>query len=125
MSLPVKILVVDDEPDICYFLTDNFSRRGFTTSFANTIGEAEKKLEAEPPDILLLDNHLPDGKGVDLLGSIKTKYPDMKVVMITAHDSSSDRQKAYNNDIDFFLSKPFTMTGVNHVVDIILKEKQG
>lgn len=123
MSSAVKILIVDDEPDICYFLTDNFSRRGFATSFANTIRDAEEQLAANPPDILLLDNHLPDGKGVDMLGPIKLKYPSLKVVMITAHDSSADRQKAYNNEIDFFLSKPFTMTGVNHVVDIILGEK--
>jgi len=118
-----KILIVDDEPDICYFLSENFNRRGFTTSFAYSIAEAEKQLEKDTPSILLLDNHLPDGKGVDLLSTLKPRYPDLKVIMITAHDSSQDRLKAYDNEIDFFLSKPFTLTGVNHVVDIILNSQ--
>jgi len=123
MNAVPKILIVDDEPDICYFLSENFTRRGFVTSFAYSIAEAEKHLEKDTPSILLLDNHLPDGKGVDLLSTLKPKYPDMKVIMITAHDSSQDRLKAYDNDIDFFLSKPFTLTGVNHVVDIILNSQ--
>ncbi len=123
MTPAPKILIVDDEPDICYFLKENFSRRGFSTAFAYSITEAEKQLAIDTPAILLLDNHLPDGKGVDFLITLKPKYPDMKVIMITAHDSPQDRMKAYDNNIDFFLSKPFTLTGVNHAVDIILKDK--
>ncbi|MEO6613528.1 MAG: response regulator [Chitinophagaceae bacterium] len=123
MTPAPKILIVDDEPDICYFLSENFSRRGFSTAFAYSIAEAEKQLAIDTPAILLLDNHLPDGKGVDLLSTLKPRFPEMKVIMITAHDSSQDRLKAYDNDIDFFLSKPFTLTGVNHAVDIILKSQ--
>ena len=123
MSAVAKILIVDDEPDICWFLSKNFSRRGFTTAFAYSLTEGEQEIERLNPDILLLDNHLPDGKGLDYLGTIKTKYPHLKVIMITAHDSASDRQKAHNNNIDFFLSKPFTLTGVNHAVDILLADR--
>ena len=120
MSAVIKILIVDDEPDICYFLSRNLTKRGFNTTISHSLGEAEKQLQMTKPDILLLDNHLPDGKGIYLLPRIHSRYPDMKTIMITAHDSPQDRLKAYGNGIDYFLSKPFTITEVNQVVDLLL-----
>ncbi len=122
MPLLMNMLIVDDEPDICYFLSGNFKRRGFNAFFAHTLAEAEKQLELNSPDILLLDNYLPDGRGIDFLSKVKTDYPHLKIVMITAHDSPQDRLKAYGNGIDFFLSKPFTLTEVNQVVDLLVGE---
>jgi len=119
----VKILIVDDEEDICYFLSGNLSRRGFSTSFSHSLAEAEKQLETEQPSLLLLDNHLPDGKGVDFLVKIRSKYPELKTIMITAHDSPDDRLKAYRNGTNFFLSKPFTLSEVNQVVDLLLEQE--
>jgi DNA-binding NtrC family response regulator len=122
MTSAAKILIVDDEPDICYFLSINLKKRGFETSVSNSLAEAEKAIRDEPPAVLLLDNHLPDGMGVDFLNNVNALYPDMKVIMITAHDSPQDRSKAYNNGTSFFLSKPFTMAAVNQVVDLVLSD---
>jgi DNA-binding response OmpR family regulator len=123
MSAIIKILIVDDEPDICYFLSRTLTKRGFSTTFSHTLAEAEKQLQTSRPDILLLDNHLPDGKGVDFVNKINNKYPGLKIVMITAHDTPQDRSKAYNNGISFFLSKPFTTAEINQVVDLLLINK--
>ena len=121
-TVPVatKILIVDDETDICYFLKRNFSRRGFNASISGTLAEAEKQIETSTPNLLLLDNHLPDGKGVDFAGKISVKYPGIIIIMLTAHDSPQDRAKAYDNGITFFLSKPFTMERINQAVDLML-----
>lgn len=115
----IKILIVDDEPDICYFLSRNLAKRNFITSYTHTLTDAEKKIDAEKPSILLLDNHLPDGLGVDFVNKIKFKYPELKIVMITAHDTPQDRSKAYGNGISFFLSKPFTLAEVNKIIDML------
>jgi DNA-binding response OmpR family regulator len=123
MSAIIKILIVDDEPDICYFLSRTLTKRGFSTTFSHTLSEAEKQLQISKPDILLLDNHLPDGKGVDFVNKINLKYPEIKIVMITAHDTPQDRSKAYSNGIKFFLSKPFTIAEINQVVDRLLINK--
>ena len=120
MSSPKKILIVDDEQDICYFLTTNLAKRGFITSYSNTLSDAEKKLEEDTPAILLLDNHLPDGRGIDFVPKLTTRFPDLKIIMITAHDSPQDRARAYNNGINFFLSKPFTIAAINQVVDLVM-----
>ena len=121
MSAIIKILIVDDEPDICYSLTRTLSKRGFITTSSHTLAEAEKELKASQPNILLLDNHLPDGRGIDFANRISHKYPDLKIIMITAHDSPEDRSKAYSNGIDFFLSKPFTINQINHIVDLVIE----
>ena len=119
----IKILIVDDEQDICYFLSRNLSEKGYATSFSNSLAEASLRLKQDPPDLLLLDNHLPDGKGVEFARDINEKYPSIKVVMITAHDSPQDRSRAYGNGISFFLSKPFTMASVNQVVELVINNR--
>ena len=65
-----KILIVDDEEDICYFLSRSLSKRGFITDTSYSLSQAEKQLEVSTPDILLLDNHLPDGKGIEAMNEL-------------------------------------------------------
>lgn len=117
-----KVLIVDDEEDICFFLSHNLSKRGFTTFFSNSLSDALKQLEINRPSILFLDNHLPDGRGIDLMGEINGLYPELKTVMISAHDSPQDRSNAYNNGIKFFIGKPFTMNEINRVVDLVTED---
>lgn len=119
MPEATKILIVDDEADICFLLSRNLSKRGFAITISHSLAEAEIQLKNNKPDILLLDNHLPDGKGVDFAGKINEDYPHLKIIMITAHDSPQDRAKAHRNGISYFLSKPFTIDSINEVVDLV------
>lgn len=119
MSLNTKILIVDDEEDICYFLSRNLSKRNLTTSFAHNLSDAEKQLASDEPAIMLLDNHLPDGFGINFISKVKEMYPEMKIVMMTAHDGPQERAKAYSYGVNYFLSKPFTLSEVNKVVDLL------
>lgn len=119
MEHPVKILIVDDEADICYFLSSSLSRKGYSTSYSLSLEEARRRLRSEEPAILLLDNHLPDGKGVDFVNDIKPQYPGLKIIMITAHDTPQDRAKAYGNGVNFFLSKPFTLAEISKAVELV------
>lgn len=107
-----NVLIVDDEVDICYFLKRNLDRKDYTANFVNTLKEAKKIVEAQWPSIVLLDNHLPDGLGLDFAEEVKSSYPNIKIVMITAHDTPKDRSHANKNGVDLFLSKPFMMKEV-------------
>jgi len=118
------VLIVDDEVDICYFLKRNLNRKDFSASFVNTIKEAELAVDTEHPSILLLDNHLPDGLGLDFALKVKKEHPEIKIVMITAHDTQNDRSDANKNGIDYFLSKPFMMTEVYKAIDIVKSRSQ-
>jgi len=115
-----NVLIVDDEVDICYFLKRNLDRKDYTTSFVNTLKEAIKLMERERPSVVLLDNHLPDGLGLDFAELVKKNYPDIKIVMITAHDTPIDRLSADKNGVDYFLSKPFMMTEVYRAIDTVV-----
>ena len=115
-----KILIVDDEMDICYLLSGILRRKNFTTHYVNSLSDAEAALKKEIPSLVFLDNHLPDGFGMDFIHFIKEHYPSIKVVMVTAHDTPGDRQQAFAEGADFFIGKPFTRDMINCTVEKVM-----
>lgn len=105
--MSMKALIIDDETDICWLLSKLLRQKNMDTSFVNSLSEAEQALRKEQPEIIFIDNHLPDGLGMNYIPHIKKNYPQAKVVMITAHDSADDREKALQNGADYFIGKPF------------------
>jgi len=108
MANKLKALIVDDEIDVCYLLTAILNCKNLQASYVNSINEAKRVLQEENPSIVFLDNHLPDGFGVSFIKEIKKINPSVKIVMITAYDTSADRDKAYHQGVDYFIGKPFT-----------------
>jgi two-component system OmpR family response regulator len=115
-----KALIVDDEMDICFILSGIFKNRNVSTNFANSLAEAKVLMKIEAPSILFLDNHLPDGLGVQFLEYVKENYPETKIVMITAHDSPSDKHLALKNGADYFIGKPFSINTVHKAIDALM-----
>src|SRR5437870_3625277 len=99
----VRALIVDDEVDICYLLSGILRHKNLKADFVHSIGDAKKMLTEDHPSIIFLDNHLPDGYGVNFVDEIKKLHPEVKIVMITAHDSQTDRKKAYEEGVDHFI----------------------
>ena len=116
-SMILKALIIDDETDICYLLSRLLKHKNLETAFVNSLSDANKALKSEHPEIIFLDNHLPDGLGINYIAYIKKNYPDSKIVMITAHDSGDDRAKALESGADFFIGKPFTSEIIYKTVD--------
>jgi two-component system, OmpR family, response regulator len=112
-----KVLIVDDEMDICYLLSGMLKQRNFLTGFVNTLSDAVIALKTDTPSILFLDNHLPDGFGLDFIPFIKKNYPDVKVIMITAHDGAVERKQAYDGGVDLFVAKPLNRKLINDAID--------
>lgn len=115
-----RALIVDDEMDICFILSGIFKNRNVSTSYANSLAEAKLLLKEEHPSILFLDNHLPDGLGVQFIVYVKENYPETKVVMITAHDTPSDKHLAFKNGADYFIGKPFSINTVHQAIDALM-----
>lgn len=110
-----KALIVDDETDICYLLSHILRQKDIQTVFAGSLAEADKMLQS--PNIfyyVFLDNHLPDGLGINQIKRWKEKFPAIHFIMISAHDSSEEKRKAKSDGADTFISKPFSK-------DVILK----
>ena len=104
----LKALIVDDEIDVCYLLSSILKYKNLQASYVNSISEAKRVLTEDHHSIIFLDNHLPDGFGVNFIREIKKLDPGIKIVMITAHDSNNDKDVAYEQGVDQFIGKPFT-----------------
>jgi DNA-binding response OmpR family regulator len=113
-----KILIVEDEGKIALALNLVLSDREFELDYASTLLTAEEYLENNKPSVIILDNKLPDGYGVDFIGYIRKKYPSVKIIMISAFRSARDI--ALENGADRFLEKPFSMDNVNEAIDSVL-----
>ncbi|HLY68512.1 MAG TPA: response regulator [Puia sp.] len=113
----LKVLIVDDELDICYLLSGVMRQRNFRAGFVTSLSDASIALRSDTPSLLFLDNRLPDGYGLDFIPYVKRNYPETKIVMITAHDSLHDKTRAFAGGADLFISKPLNRDLVNKAID--------
>lgn len=107
MGVSKRMLVVDDEPDICGCLQDFFSARGFTVTCAFSGEEALERLAETPVDVMLLDIVLPGIHGIEVLKRARELYPALKVVMVTALDQATRRIEAQRYGAIAYVRKPF------------------
>ena len=114
----IEALIIDDETDICYLLSNILKNRNVSSKIAGTLEEAEHLLQKQPvPKIIFLDNNLPDGAGIHYIHVLKDRFPDSKVVMITAYDTVADRELARKEGADSFLGKPFFKEMIYNMLD--------
>ena len=111
--MSVSILVVDDEPDVADLFRQRFRREArqgtHLLHFANSGEEALDKLAGgiEPPLIVILsDINMPGMDGLALLHEIKTRRPDLPVIMVTAYGDDERRRRATEYGAAEFLIKP-------------------
>ena len=92
---------------MCLVLNILLSDEDIELNHVKNISAAEEYLAQELPSLIILDNKLPDGYGVDYISHLKRKYPSLKIIMITGYDASV-KDVAMENGADLFLEKPFT-----------------
>ena len=113
-----KLLVVEDQGETCLILGLILSDRKFELDYVNNLLDADEYLQKNKPSVIILDNQLPDGFGVDFISYVKKKYPRIKIIMISGF--STARDVALENGADVFLEKPFSMDNVNNAIDRVL-----
>jgi DNA-binding response OmpR family regulator len=102
-----KVLIVEDEGDMCLLLNILLNGREMELDHVKNISAAEEYLQKEQPSVIILDNKLPDGFGVELIPFVKKNYPSVKIIMISGFDASV-KDAALESGADVFLEKPFT-----------------
>ena len=117
MHEKLKALIVDDEIDVCYLLSSILKYKNLQASYVNSINEAKRVLKEGRHSIVFLDNHLPDGFGINFIDEIKKINPLVKIIMITAHDTKNDRNRAYEQGVDQFIGKPFTRESILKAIE--------
>jgi two-component system, OmpR family, response regulator len=102
-----KVLIIEDEGDMCLLLNIMLNGKEMEVEHVKNLSAAEEYLQQEQPAVVILDNKLPDGFGIDFISFIKKNYPAVKIIMISGFDGSA-KDVALENGADIFLEKPFT-----------------
>lgn len=102
-----KALIIEDESDMCLLLNIMLGADEVEVDHVKSLSAAREYLKNENPSVVILDNKLPDGFGVDFISFLKNNYPAIKIVMISGYDASAEDVAIYNG-ADVFLQKPFT-----------------
>ena len=104
-----KILAVDDERHIVRLVQVNLERAGYQVLTAFDGKEAMKKVEADKPDLIVLDVMMPHMDGFEVLKRLKSddKTKNIPVVMLTAKAQDADVFRGWASGVDCYLTKPF------------------
>jgi CheY-like chemotaxis protein len=114
---PLKVLVVDDEPAICLFVSEALS--DYDVSVAGSGAEALISAESNPPDLVITDIKMPKMDGYALLERLRESYPELPVVAISGFASADDIEEY---GFDGFIEKPMQVKEFRQIVEGALSE---
>ena len=122
----MKILVIEDEPDIRRNLEYNISREGYNVITAGSLSEAEEIVNSNSLSLILLDLMLPDGSGLDLCKKFKSnsKTESIPIIILTAKDDEVDKVVGFELGADDYVTKPFSVRELILRIKAILKRGQ-
>jgi DNA-binding response OmpR family regulator len=115
-----KILVVEDEGEMSLIFDMVLNERKRQLVYVNTLLDADDYLQNEgEPSLIILDNKLPDGFGVDFISYCRKKYPSVKIIMTSGFGSARD--VALANGANMFFEKPFSLDEFTNAIDKLLQ----
>lgn len=115
----MNILIIEDEGDISLILNLMLKKEDIEIDHVTTIAKAGAFLKEQQPNIVIMDNQLPDGLGMDYIATIKADYPGIKIIMITGNTDITDKETALQNGADVFLAKPFTKDQIQAAIESV------
>lgn len=115
-----KILVVDDESDICEILSFNLANENYIVDTASSAEEALKKLSDEH-DLILLDVMMSGMSGFRLAEKLRKEGNNIPIIFLTAKDAENDMLTGFSVGADDYISKPFSLKEVSARVKAVLK----
>jgi|GEM_PF-259739 len=89
MTQKKKVLIIDDEVDLCLLLKTYLNRRNYEVYYSHTLKDGMIQFRRVIPDILFLDNNLPDGTGWEKAAALQEQHPGLQVHLISAYQSAN------------------------------------
>ena len=103
----VKVLMVEDDPDITELLEEYLGRYGIELFSVSSPSVGLEKLQLERYDLMLVDLGLPEMDGLDLCRIVKERYPELPIIVSTARANVSDKVVAFEIGVDDYVAKPY------------------
>ncbi len=119
-----KVFILEDDISICGLIKVALEMNGLQFKAFSTLKSFTAALAEEQPDVALLDIMLPDGSGLDALQHIKSKYPDVSCIMLSALSKEEDKVNGLNMGADDYIAKPFSVLELTARVNARLRSKQ-
>lgn len=120
----MKILVIEDEPELREILTQSLQKENFVVESASDFFSAMDKIGVYEYDCILLDISLPGGSGLDILRELKQVRKNEGVIIVSAKDSVDDKVNGLALGADDYLSKPFHTAELTARIKSVLRRKQ-
>lgn len=120
-----RILVVDDEPNLCRILAARLGKDGYDADVVHDGSEALAQLTAGTYDLVLLDLRMPLLGGLETLPAIRERYPATAVMVMTAYDSPEVLRAVVAAGADACVSKPFDLECMLADVRLVLARRAG
>jgi DNA-binding NtrC family response regulator len=119
-----RIVVVDDERPVLLTLEALLTRHGYEPQLAHTATAGMSLARKVKPDLVLLDLGLPDADGLDVLRELKTEFPQMPVIILTANDSLSNAVESIKQGAFHFISKPYAVEELLSLITRAVEQRQ-
>lgn len=126
-ALNVRVLIVDDEPDVCQFLSAQLHSVGVESSVAGNGALAIELMNARRPGyfgIVLLDISMPEKNGWDLLTALREAGDEVPVIFVSAHSSLEERVRGLRLGADDFIVKPFSFDELLARMEAVLRRRR-
>jgi two-component system KDP operon response regulator KdpE len=118
-----RILVVDDEPRLVRLVRANLERLGYRVTTASSGKQAIEAVEADDPDLVVLDIMMPAMDGYEATRRIR-EFSQVPIVMLTAKAEQSDKLKGFDVGVDDYITKPFSPEELVARIRAVLKRSQ-
>ena len=119
-----RILIVDDEKNIASSLTGILSDEGYEVIETGDGVEALEIIQADPPDLVLLDIWLPGMDGIEVLKTVKAYHPEIEVLIMSGHGTIDTAVKATKLGAQDFIEKPFSLERIIQSIEEVLNKKR-
>ena len=120
----VRILIIEDEPDMLLGLEHNLKYEGFAVTTATNGRDGLEAWKAERPDLVLLDIMLPEMNGFDVLEAIRQADQDVPVILITAKGLEMDKVRGFGLGADDYVTKPFSVRELLARITAVLRRSR-
>ena len=110
-----RVLICDDEPNLCLILARSLRPLGVDAQTVHTLGDARRALDDDAADVLFLDIFLPDGNGLDALPDLHARHPNLPIIILTAHGSMRTALEATKRHAFDYITKPFDVTQIQEL----------
>ena len=119
----IKVLIVDDEPNIVLAIDFLMSQKGFQTEKAYNGKEALQKLKTFQPNVVILDVMMPGMTGFEIAREVRVtaSFSNVQIVFLTAKGTTKDKMQGYSNGGDLYLTKPFDNDDLVTAVEEVLQ----